>query len=142
MRIPRNLFRNANKRDILKAYRKKAQEWHPDNFSDENQKKIAEKNFVDIAAAKEVCSFGPSRLKDAFQMLSKALLWLFDLTVMSLKSSAHFQVLTDPEKRAQFDRGEDPLDPEQQQGSFHHPFQGGFPFGENGGPFSFQFHFG
>uniref|UniRef100_A0A0R3RWM8 J domain-containing protein n=1 Tax=Elaeophora elaphi TaxID=1147741 RepID=A0A0R3RWM8_9BILA len=96
--------RNANKRDILKAYRKKAQEWHPDNFNDENQKKIAEKNFVDIAAAKEV--------------------------------------LTDPEKRAQFDRGEDPLDPEQQQGGFHHPFQGGFSFGENGGPFSFQFHFG
>lgn len=56
-----NLFRNANKRDILKAYRKKAQEWHPDNFSDENQKKIAEKKFVDIAAAKEVCSFDSFR---------------------------------------------------------------------------------
>ncbi|EFO20110.1 hypothetical protein LOAG_08383 [Loa loa] len=96
--------KNANERDIHKAYRKKAKEWHPDNFSDENQKKIAEKYFVDIAAAKEV--------------------------------------LTDPEKRAQYDNGEDPLDPEQQQGGFQHPFQGEFPFGENGGPFSFQFHFG
>uniref|UniRef100_A0A915Q3Z7 J domain-containing protein n=1 Tax=Setaria digitata TaxID=48799 RepID=A0A915Q3Z7_9BILA len=86
--------KNANKRDILKAYRKKAQEWHPDNFSDENEKKRAEKKFVDIADAKEV--------------------------------------LTDPEKRALYDNGEDPLDPEQQQGGFHHPFQGGFPFGENG----------
>ncbi|EJW79446.1 dnaj domain-containing protein 7, partial [Wuchereria bancrofti] len=97
--------KNANKMDIIKAYRKKARKWHPDNFSDEKQKKIAEKNFIDIAAAKEV--------------------------------------LTDPEKRAQFDRGEDPLDPEQQQqGNFHHPFQSGFSFGENSGPFSFQFHFG
>lgn len=61
IKISKNLFRNANKGDILKAYRKKAQEWHPDNFRDENQKKIAEKNFVDIAAAKEVSSFRSSR---------------------------------------------------------------------------------
>ena len=48
--------RNANKREITKAYRKKAQKWHPDNFQDEKEKKKAEKKFIDIAAAKEVLS--------------------------------------------------------------------------------------
>lgn len=95
--------RNANKREIMKAYRKLAQQWHPDNFSDLKEKKRAEARFIDIAAAKEV--------------------------------------LTDAEKRAQFDRGEDPLDPEQHQHGFN-PFQGGFPFGSDGGPYSFKFHFG
>ena len=43
------------------------------------------------------------------------------------------------EKRAKFDNGEDPLDPNQQQGG--QPFQwgdGGFPFGDG---FNFKFHF-
>lgn len=32
-----------------------AQKWHPDNFQlNESEKKIAEKKFIDIAAAKEV----------------------------------------------------------------------------------------
>lgn len=48
--------RNANKREITKAYRKMAQKWHPDNFQDEKEKKKAEKKFIDIAAAKEVLS--------------------------------------------------------------------------------------
>ncbi len=48
--------RNANKRTINKAYRKLAQKWHPDNFQDEEEKKAAEKRFMDIAAAKEVLS--------------------------------------------------------------------------------------
>lgn len=48
--------RNANKREINKAYRKMAQKWHPDNFKNENDKKKAEKKFIDIAAAKEVLS--------------------------------------------------------------------------------------
>lgn len=48
--------RNANKREITKAYRKMAQKWHPDNFQDEKEKKRAEKKFIDIAAAKEVLS--------------------------------------------------------------------------------------
>ncbi len=48
--------RNANKRTINKAYRKLAQKWHPDNFQDEDEKKKAEKKFMDIAAAKEVLS--------------------------------------------------------------------------------------
>lgn len=47
--------RTATKREIIKAYRKMAQKWHPDNYqTDEKMKKIAEKKFIDIAAAKEV----------------------------------------------------------------------------------------
>jgi len=34
-------------------YRKAAQQWHPDNFQGD-EKKVAEKKFIDIAAAKEV----------------------------------------------------------------------------------------
>jgi len=60
--------RSATKQEVVKAYRKMALKWHPDNFAtNENERKIAEKKFIDIAAAKEV--------------------------------------LTDPEKRAQFDNG-------------------------------------
>lgn len=101
--------RNAKKQEIIKAYRKLAQQWHPDNFQDEEEKKKAEKKFIDIASAKEV--------------------------------------LTDPEKRSRFDAGEDPLDPESQQGGggahFHHgwnQWQGFNPFG-SGGPFSFKFNY-
>eukprot|EP00056_Hartaetosiga_gracilis_P001776 m.47560 g.47560 ORF g.47560 m.47560 type:complete len:168 (+) comp10772_c1_seq5:199-702(+) len=46
--------RNADKRTITKAYRKMAQEWHPDRFDSEEEKAKAEKKFMDIAAAKEV----------------------------------------------------------------------------------------
>lgn len=83
--------------------RKQAQKWHPDNFKDGEEKKKAEKMFIDIAAAKEV--------------------------------------LTDPEKKQKFDKGEDPLDPESGQYG-----QGGFPFAQgfhhfHGSPFQFKFHF-
>ncbi|KAH8295122.1 hypothetical protein KR018_007543 [Drosophila ironensis] len=93
--------RSASKQEIVKAYRKAAQKWHPDNFRDE-EKKVAEKKFIDIAAAKEV--------------------------------------LTDPEKRRQFDNGEDPLDPESNQRS---GFHGEHPFAhfQHGSPFQFKFHF-
>uniref|UniRef100_A0A1A9UNE3 J domain-containing protein n=1 Tax=Glossina austeni TaxID=7395 RepID=A0A1A9UNE3_GLOAU len=93
--------RDASKQEIHKAYRKAAQKWHPDNFQGD-EKKVAEKKFIDIAAAKEV--------------------------------------LTDPEKRRQFDNGQDPLDPEGQQGGFQH---GGQPFAHfhHGSPFQFKFHF-
>lgn len=94
--------KNASKRDIVKAYRKQAQKWHPDNFQEGEEKKRAQKKFIDIAAAKEV--------------------------------------LTDDEKRAKFDQGEDPLDPE----SGRHK-QGFNPFQEfhhfHGSPFQFKFHF-
>lgn len=95
--------RSATKQEVVKAYRKMAQKWHPDNFAqNESERKIAEKKFIDIAAAKEV--------------------------------------LTDPEKRAQFDNGEDPLDPEGKSNGFRH----GNPFGNfqhHGSPFQFKFHF-
>ncbi|XP_063786829.1 dnaJ homolog subfamily C member 3-like [Pseudophryne corroboree] len=95
--------RNANKQEVIKAYRKLAQQWHPDNFQSEEEKKAAEKKFIDIAAAKEV--------------------------------------LTDPEMRQKVDAGEDPLDPENQQGSGHHQQ---WPFGFNpysSGNFHFKFNF-
>lgn len=45
--------KSASKKEVIKAYRKAAQKWHPDNFQGD-EKKIAEKRFIDIAAAKEV----------------------------------------------------------------------------------------
>ena len=48
------ICRNADKKEVIKAYRKLAREWHPDNFPAENEKKIAEERFIEIAAAKEV----------------------------------------------------------------------------------------
>lgn len=94
--------RTATKKEIMKAYRRVAAKWHPDNYNGD-EKKVAEKKFIDIAAAKEV--------------------------------------LTDPEKRQQFDNGEDPLDPESQAGQNFNPFAHGFHPFENGGPFTFKFHF-
>ncbi|XP_046968498.1 dnaJ homolog subfamily C member 3 [Vanessa cardui] len=87
--------RTATKQEIIKAYRKAAQKWHPDNFQGD-EKKLAEKKFIDVAAAKEV--------------------------------------LTDAEKRAQFDAGADPLDPERAAPSPFAHFQ-------HGSPFQFKFHF-
>ncbi|KAJ6633044.1 DnaJ like subfamily C member 3 [Pseudolycoriella hygida] len=92
--------KTATKQEIVKAYRKAAQKWHPDAYQGD-EKKVAEKKFIDIAAAKEV--------------------------------------LTDPEKRRRFDLGDDPLDPEANQG-----FQRGNPFHhfqQHGSPFQFKFHF-
>ncbi len=45
--------RAANKAEILRAYRKLAIKWHPDKYEGDDKKK-AEKMFIDIAAAKEV----------------------------------------------------------------------------------------
>ena len=56
------LSRNAGKREITKAYRKLAQKWHPDNFQGE-EKKAAEKKFIDIASAKEVLTDPEKRSK-------------------------------------------------------------------------------
>jgi len=46
--------RSSTKKEINKAYKKLAMQWHPDKFQDEEDKKTAEKKFMDIAAAKEV----------------------------------------------------------------------------------------
>lgn len=54
--------RTAGKREILKAYRKLAQKWHPDNFQGD-EKAGAEKKFIDIAAAKEVLTDPEKRQK-------------------------------------------------------------------------------
>ena len=50
--------RNANNREIKKAYHKLAKVWHPDAFSSssEEEKKAAEKKFMDIRDAYEVLS--------------------------------------------------------------------------------------
>ncbi len=50
-----------------------------------------------------------------------------------------YYVINFSEMRQKFDNGEDPLDPEAQQGHGGHPFHG-HPFG-GGGPFQFKFHF-
>ena len=47
------VFRTAQKQEIVRAYRKLAAQWHPDQY-DGDDKKHAEKMFIDIAAAKEV----------------------------------------------------------------------------------------
>lgn len=91
--------RSSSKPEIMKKFRKLAAKWHPDRYKDD-ERKNAEKKFIDIAAAKEV--------------------------------------LTDPEKRAKYDQGEDPLDPDTNQG--HNPFEG-FNFNDFGGFSGFKFHF-
>jgi len=55
--------RSATKKEISKAYKKLAVQWHPDKFQDEEEKKAAEKKFMDIAAAKEVLSDDEMRQK-------------------------------------------------------------------------------
>ncbi|KAF7731796.1 hypothetical protein EC973_008311 [Apophysomyces ossiformis] len=111
--------RDADARTIKKAYRLKAQEWHPDKYSGDLSKEEVEKKMADINQA--------------------------------------YEVLSDEDKRRQFDNGFDPYEPENGQagGPGGHPFhgqnpfahfQGGFPF--NGGgfpgggqPFTFKMQF-
>jgi len=57
------LPRTCTKKDVNKAYRTLAMQWHPDKFSDEEEKKVAEAKFMDIAAAKEVLSDPEKRQK-------------------------------------------------------------------------------
>jgi len=105
--------RSATKKEINKAYKKLAMQWHPDKFQDEEDKKAAEKKFMDIAAAKEVLTDEEMRQK-------------YDQGEDPL----------DPESgrggpgNGHFRHGGQ---------NFHFP-GGGNPFG-GGGPFQFKFHF-
>lgn len=111
--------RTATNKEINKAYRTLAKQWHPDKFEGEEEKNEAEQKFYEIAAAKEVLTDKGGRGVT------------FDPPTL--------QTLT--EMRQKFDNGEDPLDPEQQHGRGGHGFPHGFnPFGGGGG-FSFKFNF-
>merc|ERR1719334_367812 len=102
--------RSASKRDISKAYKKLAMQWHPDKFQGEEEKKAAEKKFMDIAAAKEVLTDEEMRQK-------------YD----------HGEDPLDPEAG----RGGGGGHPFRQGGHTFH-FPGGHPFG--GGQFKFHFN--
>ncbi|XP_077869917.1 LOW QUALITY PROTEIN: dnaJ homolog subfamily C member 3-like [Saccoglossus kowalevskii] len=54
--------RNARKRDIVKAYRKLAAQYHPDQYNGDDKAK-AEETFINIAAAKEVLTDPEMRKK-------------------------------------------------------------------------------
>ena len=43
--------READRREISKAYRKLAQKWHPDMFRTQEDKEVAEKKFMKVSAA-------------------------------------------------------------------------------------------
>jgi DnaJ family protein C protein 3 len=49
-------LRNAQEKEIKKAYRAAALEWHPDKHIGEEEKKLAEKKFQEVAEAHEVLS--------------------------------------------------------------------------------------
>jgi DnaJ family protein C protein 3 len=55
--------RNAKEKEIKKAYREKALEWHPDKHKGEEEKLLAEKKFQEIAEAAEVLSDADLRRK-------------------------------------------------------------------------------
>lgn len=99
--------RDVAQKDIKKAYRKQALEWHPDKHADkeESAREEINKKFHDIAEA--------------------------------------YEILSNEETRAKYDRGEDVTGNGQSQE--HNPFQRGNPFGNSHffrsrGP-SFQFNF-
>lgn len=107
------ITRDAEERDIKKAWRKLSKLYHPD--------KAAANGFTPEEAQKKITAVNEA-----------------------------YEVLSDPELKARFDNGDDPNNPEQQQGGnpFHgSPFGGqqfffqqgggGNPFGGGGG-FKFQ----
>jgi DnaJ family protein C protein 3 len=107
--------RKATPKEIKKAYREQALQWHPDKHSGEEDKEKAEKQFQLVAEA--------------------------------------YEILSDEEKRAAYDRGEDVTGNPQQNGGSggFNPFGGGNPFhhfrqggqgGGGGGGHTFHFQFG
>jgi DnaJ family protein C protein 3 len=100
--------RKAHAKEIKKAYREQALQWHPDKHSGEEEKEKAEKQFQLVAEA--------------------------------------YEILSDQDKRAAYDRGEDVTGNNPQAQHHHNPFahfqQGGHHFrpgGGGGGHFHFQF---
>lgn len=55
------LYRDSEKSEITRAYRKLALKWHPDKFIKPEEKKEAEKMFMRIAAGYEVLKDEESR---------------------------------------------------------------------------------
>lgn len=90
--------RDADERDIKKAYRKLSKIYHPD--------KAAAQNITPEEAQKKMAAINEA-----------------------------YEVLSDPELKQRFDNGDDPNNPEQQQGG--NPFHGS-PFGGGGQQFFFQ----
>ena len=116
------LKRNASQKEIKKAYKKLAIQYHPDRCGKD------EKNEVTKDWSTEKC-------EEEFRNIADAK-----------------EVLTDDEMRKLYDQGVDPLDPEskQEHDRSQHPFGGGFhggPFGGfrqqggGGGGFRFKFNF-
>jgi len=99
------LTRDADERDIKKAWRKLTKLYHPDKASSQN--------------------ITPEDAQKKMSAVNEA-----------------YEVLSDPELKERFDRGDDPNNPEQQQGG--NPFQGSpfggqqFMFRQGGGNFKFQ----
>ncbi|SMY28819.1 unnamed protein product [Zymoseptoria tritici ST99CH_1A5] len=94
------LDKDADERDIKRAWRKLTIIHHPD--------KAAKNGVTQEEAQKKM-----SAINEAYEVLS------------------------DPELKARFDRGEDPMDPQSGQGG--NPFQGSpFGFGQGGQPIFFQ----
>jgi len=101
--------RNAKPKDIKKAYRELALQWHPDKHTGEEDKEKATQKFAEISEA--------------------------------------YEVLTDDEKRAKYDRGEEVFENQGNDGGHrggqHYQFHGN-PFGGGGQHFGgggHQFHF-
>lgn len=90
--------RDADAREIKRAYRKLTKIYHPD--------KASANNMTPEDAQKKMAAVNEA-----------------------------YEVLSDPELKERFDRGDDPNNPEQQQGG--HPFQGS-PFGGGGQQFMFK----
>ncbi|KAI9490545.1 hypothetical protein BDB00DRAFT_837611 [Zychaea mexicana] len=123
-----DVARDADSRDIKKAYRRKAQEWHPDKYSGDLSKEEVEKKMADINQAYEVLSDDEMRQQ-------------YDNGYDPY----------DPENGQSGGGGGGGHPFHQQRGGnpFAH-FQGGFPFGGgggfpggggSGGPFSFKMQF-
>ncbi|KAI9247441.1 hypothetical protein BDA99DRAFT_525928 [Phascolomyces articulosus] len=122
-----DVSRDADKRDIKKAYRRKAQEWHPDKYSGDLSRDEVEKKMADINQAYEVLSDDEMRQQ-------------YDNGYDPY----------DPENGQGGGGGGHPFHQQRGGNPFAH-FQGGFPFGGGGfpgsggggggGPFHFKMQF-